>query len=196
VKTRSLVRGILVALPLTIGIATGASAAFISGTLELTAIAIPSPSDELDFSLDTVSFSAAVTTATDDFAPLLSDTITLSFDYGDLANSIPETLFADGAFSFVGLSVDALEQTLGNGDMWLTLSNGTGVVTAAGYDDTPFVWELVASETSNEIYFSATFGAETDGGGGAGAGPHMPEPSSFLLFTLGFAVVRGVQRRR
>ncbi len=174
-------RSFAIALP-AILIAGAAAAGPINGTIGLQTVTFPSIPNELDLVNDTVSASATVTSASGDLSVLLGDTIVLDFDYGNL----PDTLWSAGGFTFTALSADVTEFVNPvTGSEELTLTNGVGSVSGAGYDTTAAVWEFGATE-SGDLFFTLEFSAETDGGGGTGVGGSpVPEPSAPLLFAIG-----------
>ena len=168
---------------------TTATAVPINGTIDFVGIG-PSPGgDALDFDTNTVNVLVDVV-ATGDLIGVDGMTgVALSFTYDPFS----DPLWSIGGFNFEATGGVSTEQILQSGAEDLAITNGTGILSHASYDDTNVLWTFGLTEFG-DVFFVLNASAETDGG--AGAGSPMPEPSAALLFLVGLSTVAYRVRRR
>ena len=167
-----------------------ATAVPIDGTIDFSVISGGS-GDELDTITNTVNASVDVT-ATGDLIGLDGMTgVVLSFTYDPFS----DPLWVIDGFTFVATGGDITDSlNLVTGGEELAITNGTGILSHASYDDTNVLWDFGIGEFG-EVFFGLTASAGTDGGAGAGA--PMPEPSAAVMFAVGLGIVaRSVRKRR
>jgi hypothetical protein len=165
-----------------------ATAVPINGTIDFTGSGTPPSGDALDFGANTVDVLVNVA-ATGDLAGVATTGFALSFTYDPFS----DPLWSIDGFSFEATGGVATETILLSGAEDLAITNGTGILSHASYDDTNVLWTFGITELG-EMFFGLTASAETDGGAGAGA--PMPEPSAALLFLVGLSTVGCRVRRR
>ena len=121
----------------------------------------------------------------------------LSFDY-DIGAMTDPILFG-GDLQVFGATINSVDEERALTNDLVTLA-GTGTLKSASnsFLDTEIFWQLDASSdiAGNSVFVISTEGDLIDGGG-AGAGPAVPEPSAALVFGIGLVLVgRAAGKRR
>jgi len=90
---------------------------------------------------------------TGDFAGL--EGTAASFSDFDVTNALPTTLWSVGGFTFN--ITDVLVNTIVPGNFFNTTTlEGTGIISAAGFEDTAAQWVITANGTDTRVSFSST----------------------------------------
>jgi hypothetical protein len=137
--------------------ASTASATLISGEINFTGGAVVT-ADSAGTAVDNIVFSTTKVTddaflQTGDFSGLEGTSAT--FSTFNVANALPTTLWTVGDFTFS--ITDVLVNTIsGAGSFKSTLLQGTGIITAAGFEDTSAEWIITANGSSTRVSFSST----------------------------------------
>ena len=80
---------------------------------------------------------------------------TAAFSDFNISNALPTTLWSVGPFTFQISNV--LVNTVTTGNLFTTTSlSGTGIISAAGFDDTSAEWVITANGTDTRVSFSST----------------------------------------
>jgi hypothetical protein len=175
------------ALAVAAGLLTSAAnAATIQGEINIAAIGTAN----IDFTANTVTFSptypatnAIVGSSTGDFAalaPVLTFGSYKNFTYDPL--SVANPIWTFGGVSFNLLSVTSITEDSVGPERSLVLF-GSGVATAAGYDDTVGSWSFSADTTSSKFSWSSTASTVPEGG------------ATLALLGLGLVGLEGARRR-
>ena len=189
-KTVATLRGVVrVAAAMTafgiLGFPIAASAAFIDGEMTFSGDIEPTGGTDLSDATGLLfpSFDFGVDGTTGDFAAIQPGDIGAisNFNFSPLLPNPVDPLLSIGGFSYVLESVAVVDQ-----DAMELLITGTGTLSAAGFDDTPYDFNMSVNMVTGELSnFSASIGPAAV----------IPVPGAVLLFGSALAGL-GLMRRR
>ncbi len=175
---------------LVFGLGANAQAMMLQGTIGFGGTYMPTPTGDLNTAtgiditfaqalIASGDFDTLVNTATDGTLGVDDTNTTLTYnDFDFLPPSTPiAPLWDNGVVSFDLMFITLVDQSIPN----QINIQGTGIFSAAGFDDTEGTWEFTANQTINGQIGGFTFSTSESGA----PLPEVPEPGTMLLMGSG-----------